>query len=125
MNYSLLVRLTQKLRENRDIDALKVTDDPKEADITSSPVEVVTKEELADFDTLFSSEPEMELGGVCFYMRLAVYQDRPYIFNKAVMQDKKDIRYSAGDLFHLEGPSTGYVERLKEDPNTLIIPDHD
>lgn len=125
MNYSLLVRLTEKLRENRDIDALKVTDDPKEAEITSSPVEVVTSEELADFDTLFSSEPEMELGGVCFYMRLAVYQDRPYIFNKAVMEDKKDIRYSAGDLFHLEGPSTGYVERLKEDPNTLIIPDHD
>jgi hypothetical protein len=125
MNYSLLVRLTEKLRENRDIDALKVTDDPKEAEITSSPVEVVTSEELADFDTLFSSEPEMELGGVCFYMRLAVYQDRPYIFNKAVMEDKKDIRYSAGDLFHLEGPSTGYVERLKEDPNTLIIPDND
>lgn len=125
MNYSLLVRLTEKLRESRDIDAIKVTDDPKEIEITSSPVEVVTSEELADFDTLFSSEPEMELGGVCFYMRLAVYQDRPYIFNKAVMQDKKDIRYSAGDLFHLEGPSTGYVERLKEDPNTLIIPDHD
>nr|DAM52987.1 MAG TPA: hypothetical protein [Caudoviricetes sp.] len=125
MNYSLLVRLTEKLRESRDIDAIKVTDDPKEIEITSSPVEVVTSEELADFDTLFSSEPEMELGGVCFYMRLAVYQDRPYIFNKAVMEDKKDIRYSAGDLFHLEGPSTGYVERLKEDPNTLIIPDHD
>ena len=125
MNYSLLVRLTQKLRENRDIDAIKVTDDPKEAEITSSQVEVVTSEELADFDTLFSSEPEMELGGVCFYMRLAVYQDRPYIFNKAVMEDKKDIRYSAGDLFHLEGPSTGYVERLKEDPNTLIIPDNE
>lgn len=125
MNYSLLVRLTEKLRESRDIDAIKVTDDPKEIEITSSPVEVVTSEELADFDTLFSSEPEMELGGVYFYMRLAVYQDRPYIFNKAVMEDKKDIRYSAGDLFHLEGPSTGYVERLKEDPNTLIIPDHD
>lgn len=125
MNYSLLVRLTQKLRENKDIDAIKVTDDPKEAKITSSPVEVVTKEELADFDTLFSLEPEMELGGVCFHTRLAVYQDRPYIFNKAVMQDKTDIRYSAGDLFHLEGPSTGYVERLKEDPNTLIIPDND
>lgn len=125
MNYSLLVRLTEKLRESRDIDAIKVTDDPKEIEITSSPVEVVTSEELADFDTLFSSEPEMELGGVCFYMRLAVYQDRPYIFNKAVMEDKKDIRYSAGDLFHLEGPSTGYVERLKEDPNTLIIPDND
>lgn len=125
MNYSLLVRLTQKLRESRDIDAIKVTDDPKEIEITSSPVEVVTSEELADFDTLFSSEPEMELGGVCFYMRLAVYQDRPYIFNKAVMEDKKDIRYSAGDLFHLEGPSAGYVERLKEDPNTLIIPDND
>ena len=125
MNYSLLVRLTEKLRESRDIDAIKVTDDPKEIEITSSPVEVVTSEELADFDTLFSSEPEMELGGVCFYMRLAVYQDRPYIFNKAVMEDKKDIRYSAGDLFHLEGPSTGYVERLKEDPNTLIIPDNE
>lgn len=125
MNYSLLVRLTQKLRENRDIDALKVTDDPKEIELSEMVVEVITKEELADFDTLFGSEPEMELGGVCFYMRLAVYQDRPYIFNKAVMEDKKDIRYSAGDLFHLEGPSTGYVERLKEDPNTLIIPDND
>lgn len=125
MNYSLLVRLTQKLRELKEVDSIKVTDDPKEIEITSSPVEVVTSEELADFDTLFSSEPEMELGGVCFYMRLAVYQDRPYIFNKAVMEDKKDIRYSAGDLFHLEGPSTGYVERLKEDPNTLIIPDHE
>ena len=57
MNYSLLVRLTEKLRESRDIDAIKVTDDPKEIEITSSPVEVVTKEELADFDALFSSEP--------------------------------------------------------------------
>lgn len=125
MNYSLLVRLTQKLRELKEVDSIKVTDDPKELEITSSPVEVVTKEELADFDALFSSEPELELGGVCFHSRLAVYQDRPYIFNKAVMQDKTDIRYSAGDLFHLEGPSTGYVERLKEDPNTLIIPDNE
>lgn len=125
MNYSLLVRLTQKLRELKEVDSIKVTDDPKEIELSEMVVEVVTKEELADFDTLFSSEPEMELGGVCFYMRLAVYQDRPYIFNKAVMEDKKDIRYSAGDLFHLEGPSTGYVERLKEDPNTLIIPDHE
>ena len=124
MNYSLLVRLTQKLRENRDIDAIKVTDDPKEAEITSSPVEVVTKEELADFDTLFSPEPEMELGGSLFFMRLAVYQDRPYIFNKVIVSGN-DIRYTAGDLFHLEGPSTGYVERLKEDPNTLIIPDNE
>lgn len=124
MNYSLLVRLTQKLRELKEVDSIKVTDDPKEVELSEMVVEVITKEELADFDALFSSEPEMELGGSLFFMRLAVYQDRPYIFNKVVVSDN-DIRYTAGDLFHLEGSSTGYVERLKEDPNTLIIPDHD
>lgn len=124
MNYSLLVRLTQKLRELKEVDSIKVTDDPKEVELSEMVVEVITKEELADFDTLFGSEPEMELRGSLFFMRLAVYQDRPYIFNKVVVSEN-DIRYTAGDLFHLEGPSTGYVERLKEDPNTLIIPEYD
>lgn len=121
MSYSYLARLIEGM-SNFDTDSVKVTDDPKEKEITSSPVIVIPKEDMEEYDKLFSDEPEVVLGNTEFFVRLGVYKDRPYIFNKAIIE-KTDKRYSIGDMFHLEGPKTGYVDRLKEDVNTVIIPD--